>query len=157
MVARAETRRELRDALVHLPAEQRCAVLLHDVEGMTVPRIAQITGVGVEAAKQRLRRGRMALVSQLARGAARHAATAGVPLSCWDARRHVSDYLDHDIDPRVGAALERHLAECPTCPPLYAALVGVTATLGGMRDPDSVVPAGVAARIAAAAREAARA
>ncbi len=34
--------------------------------------------------------------------------------------------------------MERHLASCPTCPPLYASVVGVRATLGGLRDPDTV-------------------
>lgn len=148
VVARADMRRELEDALLHVPADLRGAVFLHDVEGFTVPRIAELTGVGVEAAKQRLRRGRMALVSQLARGAERTAALDGVPMRCWDARRHVSDYLDGDLDKATASALERHLASCPTCPPLYTALVGVQAALGRLRDPDSVVPPAMARRLA---------
>jgi predicted anti-sigma-YlaC factor YlaD len=90
----------------------------------------------------------MALVTALARGAERRAALAGVPLSCWEARRHISDYLNGDVSSRTRTLLERHLARCPTCPPLYAALVGVTASLGRLRDPDSVVPPGLAQRIA---------
>jgi hypothetical protein len=38
---------------------------------------------------------------------------------------------------------------CRTCPPLYAALVGVKASLAPLRDPDSVVPDQIAARIGA--------
>ncbi len=45
--------------------------------------------------------------------------------------------------------MEGHLAGCPTCPPLYAGLVGVRALLGGLRDPDSVVEAAIATRITA--------
>ena len=45
------------------------------------------------------------------------------------------------------AAVEAHLETCPTCPPLYASLVGVRATLGGLRDPDSVVEDAMALRI----------
>lgn len=43
--------------------------------------------------------------------------------------------------------MESHLETCPTCPPLYAGLVGVKASLGGLRDPDTVVEDAIAARI----------
>lgn len=146
---RAESRHELEDALVRLPFIYRAAVILHDVEGWTVREIADASGIDLPAAKQRLRRGRMMLVTALARGDERRAALQGVPLSCWDARQHVSDYLNGDVDPQTAALVERHLETCPTCPPLYAALVGVRAELGGLRDPDSVVPPDLAERIAA--------
>lgn len=144
---RAATRAELEDALVHLPAIYRAAVLLHDVEGWTVGEIADAQGVGPDTAKMRLRRGRMALVSSLAEGAERRAALDGVPLSCWEARRHVSDYLDGQVDGALARALEAHLGGCPTCPPLYTSLVGAKASLGHLRDRDDVVPDGVAGRI----------
>ncbi|MDW8338137.1 MAG: sigma-70 family RNA polymerase sigma factor [Thermoleophilia bacterium] len=147
VAARAETREELEDALVRLPFDQRVAVVLHDIEGWTVKEIADAVGIGLAAAKQRLRRGRMALVSALARGAERREALAGVPLRCWDARRLVSDYLDGELAAKERRALERHLETCPTCPPLYTSLVGVRDALGALRDPDSVVPPGLAARI----------
>lgn len=149
-VARAEERDDLRDALTHLPAAYRAVVVLHDAEGMTVREIAEIQQVGLPAAKQRLRRGRMMLVSELARGAERREALHGVPLRCWEARRHVSDYLDHDLSVDDARRVEQHLAGCPTCPPLYAALVGVTRALqsGTSRDPDTVVPPELAARLA---------
>lgn len=148
VVARAETRDELEDALVHLPFDYRAAVLLHDVEGWTVKEIADAAGIGLAAAKQRLRRGRMLLVTRLAEGTERREALAGVPLTCWHAREQVSEYLDGAVDPETAALLERHLATCPTCPPLYAALVGVRAELGKRRDPDTVVPPGLARRLA---------
>jgi RNA polymerase sigma-70 factor, ECF subfamily len=152
VVTRAETRAELEDALIRLPVIYRAAVVLHDAEGLTVAEIADLTGTGLPAAKQRLRRGRMMLVGALAGGAQRRAALDGVPLACWDARRHVSDYLDGALEARLAGQLERHLAGCPTCPPLYASLVGVSRALGrtgdARRDPDSVVPPGTAGRIA---------
>lgn len=141
VVARAETRSDLREALTHLPASYRTVVVLHDAEGMTVREIAEIQQVTLAAAKQRLRRARMMLVSQLAAEHERRRTTAGVPLRCWQARRHISDYLDGDLAPAVAQKVERHLETCPTCPPLYAALTGTTAALGAStRDPDSVVP-----------------
>lgn len=88
------------------------------------------------------------LVSALADGDPRRAASLAQPLHCWRARRHISAYLDEELEPETRAAVEGHLAVCPTCPPLYASLVGLRAHLGELRDPDSVVPDGIAERIA---------
>jgi RNA polymerase sigma-70 factor (ECF subfamily) len=99
--------------------------------------VAEVQGLALPAAKQRLRRGRMMLVTALASGAERRAALQGVPLGCWDARRRVSDYLNGDLDREEAALVERHLESCPTCPPLYASLVGVHAQLGWTVGPGS--------------------
>jgi RNA polymerase sigma-70 factor, ECF subfamily len=69
------------------------------------------------------------------------------PLRCWRVRRHVSAYLDGELDQATRVAVETHLEACPTCPPLYASLVGVRTTLGGLRDPDTVVEEAMAVRI----------
>lgn len=37
------------------------------------------------------------------------------------------------------ATVESHLFTCPTCAPLYAALVGIHDELGRLRDPDTVI------------------
>ncbi len=146
---RAEDREEIREALEHLPFDQRSAVLLHDMEGLTGAEVARIQQVSLPAAKQRLRRGRMALVSELARGAERRHDVKGVPMRCWEARRHISDYLDGDLEAAKVVQVERHLEGCPTCPPLYAALVATTGALRSAgRDPDTVVPPDLARRLA---------
>ncbi len=149
VLARAEVRERLRDALVHVPVILRSAVLLHDLEGMTSREVAQVHGIGLPAAKQRLRRGRAMLVSLLAEDDERRAAMAGIPLRCWEARSRVGDYLDDELEPRDRTLLEEHLASCPTCPGLYASIVGVTAAVGRLRDPDSVVPEALAERVRA--------
>ncbi len=136
---RAATREELLDALERLPFIYRSAVVLHDVEGLRVADVATIFDISLPAAKQRLRRGRMALVSALATGHQRRLALKGVPMPCWDARQHISDYLNGDLDPNTATIIETHLETCPTCPPLYAALVGVHDQLGRLRDPDTVI------------------
>lgn len=147
VIERARLREELQDALVRVPEVMRTTVVLHDVEGWTVREIAELLDISLPAAKQRLRRGRMALVTALATGAERREALGGVPLRCWDARRHVSDYLDGDLEPRTVEQVEAHLRSCPTCPPLYAALVGVHHQLGRFRDPDSVIPTSIIDRL----------
>jgi RNA polymerase sigma-70 factor (ECF subfamily) len=149
VVERAATRDELLDALARLPFIYRSAVVLHDIEGLRVVDVASIAEVSVAAAKQRLRRGRMALVSALDAGSQRRRARKGVPMSCWDARQHISDYLNGDLDPATAATVETHLGTCPTCPPLYAALVGVHGQLGRLRDSDSVIDPDLDARIRA--------
>jgi len=146
---RAQTRQELEDALARLAFVYRSVVVLHDVEGWTVAAIADLLEIGLPAAKQRLRRGRMMLVTALAEGEERREALKGVPMRCWDARQHVSEYLNGDLDPATATLLERHLEVCPTCPPLYAALVGVRTELGGLRDRNAVVPPDLADRLTA--------
>ncbi|MCU0308103.1 MAG: sigma-70 family RNA polymerase sigma factor [Thermoleophilia bacterium] len=148
VVQRAQVREEVEDALLRVPFASRAVLVLHDVEGWTVERIADQIGVSLPAAKQRLRRGRMAMVSAMARGAERRAALDGVPLRCWDARQWVSDYLDGGLAADRRAMIERHLGACPTCPPLYASLVGAQEALTALRDPDTVVNPDLARRIA---------
>ncbi|MCL4312831.1 MAG: sigma-70 family RNA polymerase sigma factor [Actinobacteria bacterium] len=144
---RLQVAEELEDALIRLPYLYRAVVVLHDQEGWTLREIAETMGIGIPAAKQRLRRGRMMMVSALASGAERKKDTATVPMSCWDARRLVSDYIDNELDVSKSKLLEAHLEHCSTCPPLYAALVGVRDQLKGNRDPDSVIPPGLRERI----------
>jgi RNA polymerase sigma-70 factor (ECF subfamily) len=149
LLMRAEAADDLRDALVHLPADYRSAIVLHDVEGWTAAQVADVQEVSLAAAKQRIRRGRMMLVSALAAATERREALKGVPMRCWSARSQVSDYLDGELTAPERSVLERHLGACPTCPPLYAGLVGVVDALGRLRDPDSVVPSGLAQRLRA--------
>jgi len=83
VVGRAETRRELEDALVRLPVIYRTAVVLHDAEGMTMAEIADVQGVALPAAKQRLRRGRMMMVDALAQGGSGAMPCAAYRCCCW--------------------------------------------------------------------------
>jgi RNA polymerase sigma-70 factor (ECF subfamily) len=147
VLERAELRDELEDALARLPAIYRIPVVLHDALGWTGVEIARSMEVGLPAAKQRLRRGRMMLVSALASSDGRREASLSQPLRCWQARRHVSAYLDGELDDSTKSQVEAHLAGCPTCPPLYTSLVGVRTTMGEIRDTDAVVEDAIAQRI----------
>jgi anti-sigma factor RsiW len=50
-------------------------------------------------------------------------------MRCQEARRLVSDYIDGELDTSTAAELEAHLARCPSCPPLAAALQAVLSQL----------------------------
>jgi RNA polymerase sigma-70 factor (ECF subfamily) len=149
IAVRTQIREELEDALARLPVIYRSTVVLHDVEGWTVRQIAELQQVSLPAAKQRLRRGRMALVTALAQGHERRKRLEGVPMRCWDARRHISDYLDGALDSETAQVVEAHLGVCPTCPPLYASLVDAHTQLSELRDPDAVIPPDLEERIRA--------
>ena len=142
-----QTRAQIEDALTRIPFIYRAVLVLHDVDGWTVREIAELQGVSLPAAKQRLRRGRMALTTALADGRARMEQLKGVPMHCWDARQHVSDYLDGILDEGTRDLVELHLSVCPTCPPLYASLVDTHAKVSSLRDPDRVIPPSVQERI----------
>jgi len=145
VVQRAETRELLEDALLRIPLIYRSAVVLHDAEGLPMSAVADIQQIGLPAAKQRLRRGRMMLVTELAEGD--HDREPGVPMRCWDARQRVSDYIDDDLTERERGLLEKHLQSCATCPPLYAGLVGVRMAMSARRDSNDAVPSALAERI----------
>ncbi len=147
VIERAEIRGELREALLHLPFGHRAVVVLHDAEGWGLAEISEGLGIGLPAAKQRLRRGRMMLVSELDRGEERRMANRGLVLSCAEARGKVSEYVDNDLPGIERSRLEEHLAECASCPPIYQALVGVKNSLGSLHDPDSVVPPELARKL----------
>lgn len=149
VVLRAQDRSAVREALLRLPVVYRAAVVMHDMAGMSGREISQAQGVSLPAAKQRMRRGRMMLVSALASGAERTEALRGVPLNCWDARSQIGDYLDDLVSADTRGVLEAHLARCPTCPPLLAGIQASHETVSHLRDSDSVLPVGIAKRLLA--------
>lgn len=146
VVERAEDAARLREALLHIPDQYRTVLVLHDEEGWTSAAVADALQISEPAAKQRLRRGRMMLVSVLAEEPERRRANRGVPMRCEEARSEVSAYLDGELPAERAALLEAHLGACATCPPLYQALAGVKGSLGALRDPDSVIPPALAER-----------
>lgn len=64
-VESAALRPEIREALATLPPEFRSAVVLSDIEGMSLPETAQVLGVPVGTVKSRVFRGRRLLAQQL--------------------------------------------------------------------------------------------
>jgi RNA polymerase sigma-70 factor (ECF subfamily) len=61
-----ELRGVLEEAIAALPADYRTAVVLHDVEGMSNPDIAEALGISLPAVKSRVHRSRLYLRQRLA-------------------------------------------------------------------------------------------
>jgi len=89
----------------------------------------------------------MTLVSVLAQAPQRRLANKEVVMECWEARQKVSDFIDGLLPDRAAQALREHLNQCATCPPLYQALVKTKTALGGLHDPNSVIPTALAEKL----------
>ena len=61
-----ELREVLEDAIATLPPDYRTAIVLHDVEGMSNPDIADTLGISLPAVKSRVHRSRLYLRQRLA-------------------------------------------------------------------------------------------
>ncbi|MGC8473819.1 MAG: zf-HC2 domain-containing protein [Candidatus Dormibacteria bacterium] len=54
-------------------------------------------------------------------------------LGCAEARDLASDLIDGELSCDLAAAVEHHVANCPTCPALYRAMVSVHSRLLAQR------------------------
>ncbi|MBI4011416.1 MAG: sigma-70 family RNA polymerase sigma factor [Candidatus Rokubacteria bacterium] len=62
----AEARARLREAIDSLPPDYRTAFVLHDMEGLPNPEIAELLGISLPAVKSRVHRSRLFLRHRLA-------------------------------------------------------------------------------------------
>ena len=67
IASRSEAMALVEEALGEIPAEQRAALLLRDVEGFDYAEIAQITAVEIGTVKSRIHRGRVGVRNALVR------------------------------------------------------------------------------------------
>ena len=61
-----ELRQVLQEAIDGLPADYRTALVMHDVEGLSNPDIAETLGISLPAVKSRVHRSRLFVRKQLA-------------------------------------------------------------------------------------------
>ena len=106
-------------AIGALDPKYREVLVLRDVEGLTAPEVAEVTGLGIEAVKSRLHRGRVQVRERLAPLLGRVAPAAP---ACPDILALFSRHLEDEIDPGTCAEMERHLAACPRCETACASL-----------------------------------
>ncbi len=116
-------------ALDGMPADYRAVILLRDVEGLPAAEAAEALGLSVEALKSRLHRARRALRDAL--GPALDPRLATAPDPCPDIAMGLSQKLEGDLFPVDCAAMEAHLARCPRCDRVCAALRAALAQCSG--------------------------
>lgn len=132
----------IRAALFDLPFTHRSVVILHDLEDFTVAQVAAELSISLAAAKQRLRRGRMMLITAMSRDTGTRAIEPG-GIGCWEAREMISPFIDNELGEAEKSRVHSHLDSCPTCPALFASMVTVNEVMSSdRRDPDeSINPA----------------
>ena len=108
-----EAREAVANALDHLEPDAREVVILRDIEGLTAPEVAEITGLSVAAVKSRLHRARQALREHLV--AVVGDAPAPATPSCPDVLTLLSQKLEDDVSPDLCAQMEKHVEGCPHC------------------------------------------
>lgn len=102
--------RQLLDDLAALPPTQRHALLRREVDGVSHEQLAAELGISTKATRGLVHRARMGLAR----------AAAGRSAGCADVRAEL--LAAHDERRRLGAGGLRHLAVCPSCRALRAAL-----------------------------------
>jgi RNA polymerase sigma-70 factor (ECF subfamily) len=108
-----ETRDAVAAALDQLEPEAREVVILRDMEGLTAPEVAHVTGLSVAAVKSRLHRARQSLRTKLL------AVVGGDEMpaqpNCPDVLTMLSRKLENEISPVLCAEMERHVDGCSHC------------------------------------------
>lgn len=133
-------------AINALPGEQREALVLRDVEGLSAEEAAKICGVDVGALKSRLHRARMAVRAELASW------LDGDTEPCPDLAQELTAYVGAEIDRAACAKIEEHLATCPRCANACDALKRTVSLC--KRIPGDVVPMSVRAAVRTAIADA---
>jgi RNA polymerase sigma-70 factor (ECF subfamily) len=106
----------LEEAISALDRKYREVFVLRDVEGLTAPEVAKVTGLSVAAIKSRLHRARARVREALAPFLMPPETPEAAPdRPCPDVVSLFSRYLEGDISPRTCARMEEHLAACPRC------------------------------------------
>jgi RNA polymerase sigma-70 factor (ECF subfamily) len=109
-----ETRDAVAAALEQLEPDAREVVILRDLEGLTAPEVAQVTGLSVAAVKSRLHRARHSLRTQLLAVVGGDGDAPAQP-NCPDVLTMLSKKLEDEISPDLCAEMERHVDGCPHC------------------------------------------
>lgn len=152
LAARDETRRALAVALEALDPASREVLILRDIEGLTAPEVAKVTGSSVDAIKSRLHRARGAVRERLA--AALGEAQPARSATCPDVLTAFSKQLEGDLEPRLSAELQGHVEGCAACSATCDSLKRTLALCAGA--PAGRLPDAVSKAVRAAVKDALR-
>lgn len=116
----------LRAALSQLHPIDRMLLVLHDGEGFAAREIAEAAGLSAAAAHKRLQRSRIKLARELAAQVGPPPRASG---RCLSTRVLAADYLEGLLADADRDVVDAHLRDCPLCPPLAQAVLGLRAAL----------------------------
>lgn len=122
-MAEAERREDLRRLITDvraLPEQQRSALLMREMEGLSYTDLAEALGVTVPAIKSLLVRARVGLVE----------AIEARDTACVEIRTDLATAFDRGV--RASGRSRRHLRECGSCRDYRTALRGVEKQLNGL-------------------------
>jgi RNA polymerase sigma-70 factor (ECF subfamily) len=114
-VASKQVERALEEAIASLEPMYREVLLLRDVEGLTAPEVARVTGASVQAVKSRLHRARLAVRAHIAPLLGIPTDLPATPGTCPDVLALFSSHLEGQISSEVCAEMERHVGACSRC------------------------------------------
>jgi RNA polymerase sigma-70 factor (ECF subfamily) len=114
-LASKELEHALDQAIRALEPKYREVLLLRDVEGLTAPEVAKVTGLGVRAVKSRLHRARLAVRQQLGPLLEEPRSVPEGRVDCPDVLGLFSRHLEGEISADVCVEMERHLEGCARC------------------------------------------
>jgi RNA polymerase sigma-70 factor (ECF subfamily) len=145
-----EAREIVAAALDEMEPEAREIVLLRDIEGLSAPEVAKVTGLSVSAVKSRLHRARLSLRERL-RPVVGEPSEPATP-TCPDVLTLLSKKLEAEVSPELCAEMERHVDGCPHCKGLCDSLKRTLAVCSSLPTPS--VPPHVQESLRLAVREA---
>lgn len=109
-------------AIASLDPMYREILVLRDVEGLTAPEVAEVTGLTVEAVKSRLHRARVQVRARVAPLLGVPEPAAGLAEGCPDVLELFSRHLEGEISSDLCSQMEAHLAKCGRCTARCASL-----------------------------------
>jgi RNA polymerase sigma-70 factor (ECF subfamily) len=151
LLASKEVERALEEAIGSLEPMYREVLLLRDVEGLTAPEVARVTGASVQAVKSRLHRARLAVRAHIGPLLGIPSDLPAAPGTCPDVLVLFSSHLDGQVSAEVCAKMERHIEACPRCKGACDSLKR-TLSLCQASAPTVQVPASVQASVKVALR-----
>jgi RNA polymerase sigma-70 factor (ECF subfamily) len=151
-LASKQVERALEAAIAALEPMYREVLLLRDVEGLTAPEVARVTGASVQAVKSRLHRARLAVRAHIAPLLGIPTALPAAPGTCPDVLALFSAHLEGQVSAEVCAEMERHIEACPRCKGACDSLKR-TLSLCRTSAPAAPIPAAVQASVRLALKD----
>ncbi|MET0793811.1 MAG: sigma-70 family RNA polymerase sigma factor [Polyangiaceae bacterium] len=151
-LASKQVEQALEDAIGRLDPMYREVLLLRDVEGLTAPEVARVTGASVQAVKSRLHRARLMVRAHIAPLLGIPADLPAAPGTCPDVLSLFSSHLEAEVSAEICAEMERHIAACPRCKGTCDSLKR-TLSLCRAGTPAEQIPDAVQASVKVALRE----